>query len=420
MISLFRKLWRNKRGNALVIAGAALPLVIGSAGLASDTIQWTLWKRQLQKAADSAAIAGVYAKVQGQNVSGAINTDLSKNQNTGIALLSGYPIVNNVAQTNTTNGTMVQLAVQRPLSFSGMFMSSAPIIIASATAATVSTGVYCVVSLENTNITGITATGNSTLNLGCGMITNSTSINAAIATGSSEVHATPVAAVGDITNNDHWNGAELLPFTVAEADPFAGVNVPAFTGCNSNSNNLSISNPHDTIDRSADTGVQCVHDINVNGTLILGSATYIIDGGNFSAGSQANISCSGCTIVFTNSDPSPGATIGTVTDINGGAQLNMTAPTNQSNPLHDILFYQDRRATTGTASINGNSSSVLSGAMYFPKQTLDVNGTSNLHFNCAQFVSLIVNFSGNGTINNTCAAGYGNNTIMGQHVRLIA
>ena len=30
------------------------------AGLATDTIQWTLWKRQLQRAADSAAIAGVY------------------------------------------------------------------------------------------------------------------------------------------------------------------------------------------------------------------------------------------------------------------------------------------------------------------------------------------------------------------------
>ena len=60
MISFFRKLWHNKRGNALVIAGACLPMIVGAAGLASDTIQWTLWKRQLQRAADSAAIAGVY------------------------------------------------------------------------------------------------------------------------------------------------------------------------------------------------------------------------------------------------------------------------------------------------------------------------------------------------------------------------
>src|SRR3954453_24006559 len=78
MIKFFRKLWRDRRGNALVIAGAALPLIIGSAGLASDTIQWVLWKRQLQRTADSAAIAGVYATMQTQTVSAAVNTDVDK------------------------------------------------------------------------------------------------------------------------------------------------------------------------------------------------------------------------------------------------------------------------------------------------------------------------------------------------------
>ena len=41
MIAFIKKLWRDKRGNALVIVAAAMPLVLGSAGLASDTIQWT-------------------------------------------------------------------------------------------------------------------------------------------------------------------------------------------------------------------------------------------------------------------------------------------------------------------------------------------------------------------------------------------
>ena len=73
MISSLKRLWRDRRGNSLAIAGAALPLVLGSAGLASDTIQWTLWKRQLQRAADSAAMAGVYAKVSGQSVGSCSN-----------------------------------------------------------------------------------------------------------------------------------------------------------------------------------------------------------------------------------------------------------------------------------------------------------------------------------------------------------
>jgi hypothetical protein len=41
MISSLKRLWRDRRGNSLAIAGAALPLILGSAGLASDTIQWT-------------------------------------------------------------------------------------------------------------------------------------------------------------------------------------------------------------------------------------------------------------------------------------------------------------------------------------------------------------------------------------------
>ena len=57
MIAFLKKLQRDRRGNALMIAGAALPLLVGSVGLATDTIQWALWKRQLQRAADSAAFA---------------------------------------------------------------------------------------------------------------------------------------------------------------------------------------------------------------------------------------------------------------------------------------------------------------------------------------------------------------------------
>src|SRR5579884_2048156 len=85
MMSLFRRLWKNNRGNALLIAGAALPMIVGAAGLATDTIQWTLWKRQLQRAADSAAIAAVYDRQANDgdesNVDATVTHDLSLNLN---------------------------------------------------------------------------------------------------------------------------------------------------------------------------------------------------------------------------------------------------------------------------------------------------------------------------------------------------
>src|SRR4028119_51269 len=91
MISFLKRLRRDRRGNVLVIAGAATPPAVGAAGLATDTIQWTLWNRQLQRAADSAAIAGVFERIRNDSqaqVEAAVDTDIAINHHTGIALLS--------------------------------------------------------------------------------------------------------------------------------------------------------------------------------------------------------------------------------------------------------------------------------------------------------------------------------------------
>lgn len=425
MLKAFKKLWNDKRGNALIIAGAALPLIVGSAGLATDTIQWTLWKRQLQRAADSAALAGVYDRIANDsstaNVPNAVDDDLDRHDHTNITLAAGYPQVDYPSGTNWTVPVRVTLALQKELGFSSLFLSAAPTITARATAATVATGVYCVVSLVDTSATGIKSTGNGNLNLGCGMITNSTSLTAAIATGSSTVDATPVAAVGDIQDSDNWGGAELLPFTVKQTDPYEDVNPPPFTPCSGdNASKITVGSNVTDNSRADASGVICAKDISINGTADLGSATYVVDGGNFSAGAQSHITCDGCTIILTSSDTSTTPPIGTVT-INGGAEIDMSAPT--SGTFDGILFYQDRRApesTTIVNKINGNSDSLMEGAFYFPKQQLQINGTAGLNFNCAQFVSYVVEFAGNGSINNTCDDGYGDNEIMGRHVRLVA
>src|SRR4051812_13614594 len=96
MIGSMKRLWKDRRGNALAIAAAAFPLLVGAAGLAADTIQWTLWKRELQRAADSAALAGVYDRVATGVKTGTtavVNHDLTINHHTGIGLVAGYPEV---------------------------------------------------------------------------------------------------------------------------------------------------------------------------------------------------------------------------------------------------------------------------------------------------------------------------------------
>src|SRR6478609_819598 len=101
MIGFIKKLVGDRRGNVLAIAAACLPLVVGAAGLATDTIQWTLWRRQLQRAADSAAIAGVYdrsAAANGAttNTPSAVCYDLGKNVHTWMTLKDTSPCTGSV------------------------------------------------------------------------------------------------------------------------------------------------------------------------------------------------------------------------------------------------------------------------------------------------------------------------------------
>lgn len=452
MFGFLKKLWRDRRGNALVIAGAALPLIVGSAGLASDTIQWALWKRQIQRMADSGAMAGAYAKVRGNTVDNCSNVasatytspvayDVRKNNHlpqTPVCSATNPPSTG--GYTADANAVRVTVSMQRALSFSGMFMTAAPNITGTATATIVPGGKYCVVSLESTSATGITATGNADVDLGCGMITNSTSMTAAVATGSSVVNASPIAAVGGIAASNNWSsGTVLQPFTIAQPDPFADVYPPVSTDYPSgNCPNLRQNQPSDNISASSfnsanytaligtSAGAMCFNDISISGTVTFpANSVIVIDGGSLSIGAQAHVSCDGCTFVLTNRSST--GSIGNV-NINGGANLNLSAPgtdaTGIASTYEGILIYQDRRATDGTSAnnqstINGNATSFLQGAFYFPSQQLTFNGTAGMSTECLQLVARRVYYSGNLDISNTCPADSGADAFQGRKVRLV-
>lgn len=434
MMSYFKKLWRDRRGNALVIAGAALPLVIGSAGLASDTIQWALWKRQLQRVADSAAEAGVYAKVAGGGVGTCTNVtnpaytqpvayDISRNNYTGstpTCVITNPPPTGTYATDNMA--VKVDLSMQRSLSFSGMFMSAPPTISASATATIVPSGSYCVISLETAPVTGIDATGSTNVNLGCGMITNSPSMTAAVATGSSNVGASPIAAVGGIPASTHWaTGTVLQPFTVQQADPFGSVPLPTPSGCTG----FPTNHTHDVVSIANPTGTLCFNStMDINGDVTLASGTYILDAG---AGvnmtnSNASLTCSHCTIIMMNSS---GGTVGGV-NINGG-KLAITSPNTgctigNAGCYDGMSFYQSRNAASDNSIlINGNASSSIEGALYFPKADITFSGTSGMTTDCMQIVAKDVQFTGNSAVSNHCDSTVGGgHSFAGKKVRLVA
>ena len=413
MRNIFREIWEDKRGNSLIIAGAALPLLLGSAGLATDTIQWALWKRELQRAADSAAIAGVYdrqaAKGGTSNTLAAVNKDLTLNQQTGMTLEAGYPVVTFPADSGSNrNQVNVELAVKRPLSFSAMFMDSAPLIRATARAAAVgSTGEFCVLSLQNNSKTGIQATGNAVINMDCGMMTNSTAINAAAGQGSSQVIATTLAAAGGIQQSSNWQVQTYQPYSPPLEDPYADLEPDSSdtSTCPNNPPNLTINNSNDGL---IVNGGACYGSLSINSnrSLTLQNGTYFIHGGGVNV--QGTLNLINATLVLSNKDlAATSATIGSLT-MNASGQINATAPT--TGKWSGMAIYQDRRATdnspTGNISanspnvINGNSTNKITGVVYFPNQQLTYNGTGTGSATCTQFVAKRIYWSGNSGINN--------------------
>ncbi len=421
MRNIFRKLWNDDRGNALIIAGAALPLLVGSAGLATDTIHWTLWKRELQRAADSAAIAGVYERLDTnstETVPTVVDHDLELNNHTGkiggvaIAMEDDYPKVEYPANDgDKVNQVKVELAVRKVLPFSAMFMDEAPLIRAEATAASVpGSDEFCVVSLEtNAKNTGILISGNAGITMDCSFMSNSPSANSAYAKGSAEVYAKSVAAVGGIQESTNWHVDNYDPYSPEVKDPFLNVTpAPGDMKCagkwktqgNKTTWENEVLSETTNFDDSKDSNgnkANCWTSMSVGSgqALTLPDGTYYINGGD--AFIQGDLTCASCTIVLTNKSTAPDAPIGQF-KVNADADINITAPSGSTEYYKGIAIYQDRRAKDGASmvnKINGNSASKITGALYFPNQELQYNGGGNTAGTCTLFVSRRIDFSGN-------------------------
>jgi hypothetical protein len=389
-----------------------MPILIGGMGLGIDTIQWTMAKRELQRQADSGAIAGAYSLAQGADVQAAVRSDLARNNS---FTLSETVIENAPAagpEAGNARAVRVALATEMNLPFSG-FLRDGPVEIpAEATASMVSNGQYCALSLESGSATGITMWGSSTVNLGCGMATNSRGTNAVAAGGSSQITASPVAAVGVVpASNNYSAGTERISYSVAQPDPFTGLPNPTVSGNTSNGNVNS--NQTRTLNPGTYRGMD------LKGNVTLNPGVYVIDGGTLNVGSQARVSGTGVTFVLTSataaSNPNSIATV----SMNGGAQLNLRAPA--SGTYKGVLMYQDRRAplTNQSNKINGNSQSLLEGAIYMPGQEVEFTGTTGMNTNCLQLVARRIKWNGNSAITNVCPPGSGSQAFTGTAVRLV-
>ena len=79
MLQTIRKLARDTKANVLLVTAIGASSLVGAAGIGVDTVQWYLWKRQLQQAVDSGAMAGALSLYQSADVTTNATNEISRN-----------------------------------------------------------------------------------------------------------------------------------------------------------------------------------------------------------------------------------------------------------------------------------------------------------------------------------------------------
>ena len=431
LLALIRDLWRDRRGNAILIVAAGIPLLVAAAGLGVDTFSLSILKRQLQRAADSGALAGGYAMVNDADLAGietAVDRDLTINEMR--TRLSENPTVEEISwsgtsvsgATTTRPAVRVALAAPGHTPFINFFLRRTITVAAEATAAPDLQGEYCIVALYNGADSGLTISGGGNVDLGCGMITNATGSSALNVNGNPTIDAEPLAAAGGVNGA---SGSAVLENQEPEGDPLS--HIPDPPDCTTILPAISVpSNTSMTPDPAPTASGECYASMDVHGSVHLQSGIYYI-AGDVSIGAQASVTGTNVAIVIVKNgtNGSGEVTAGDLT-INGGADLNLTAPADGN--YKGVAIYRDRRATDmqdgngngqSSVTINGNSSVQITGAVYLPSTNLTWNGSSDATSTCLQLVGWKITLSGGINISNQCTAA-GGAMAFGIRVRLVA
>ena len=386
------KLLRDRAGGIMIYAAITAPVIIGMAGLSIDVGLWYAQKRLIQSAVDSAALAGslevLRSNADNDAIVAAVLADAAIN---GVGSGYGDTIAvaaqaNNrveVVITRPTPGLLSQIVFSEQINVSARAVAEAGIMD------------ECIWSL-NPNASGaLQVQGNAQVELGCGVIDNSSDDSALDQGGGACLTAEQIKVVGGADGDclDPTPQTGITPFD----DPLAQLAAPSYGACDFT--NVRINNG----DATLDPGVYCTRlSINTTGTVTLNPGLYVLDGASLSINGQATVLGNDVSFFLTENCASNDGI-----SINGGATVTLSAPSD--GPLPGILFFQDRNTPSNiTHKFNGGSNMFVQGIMYFPNQDIEFTGGNSLQSTSAIIIADEIKFSGDAYV-----GGFENSPIIG-------
>jgi Flp pilus assembly protein TadG len=429
----------DQRGAMAMTLGLLMTGFAGAVALSVDVADWYGSHRVMQSAADAGAMGGALALKNGATNSNAITAATTDAQLNATGLGAGANVNASISGSNVT----VTVSKKATLLLSGLFLSSAPTISATATAGVVQTSgssntpPMCLLVTSPSAANVVQLSGSSSIQAsGCNVVVNSTSTTAINISGNTQIYSKALCGPGGhvITGSSTLSAAETN--CPAVPDPYANITVPSVASasnpCNFTNFTTSGQNYFSYTDASGKSQSDTTGSNSING---VSQYFYYDTAGNSSSALNLTpgVYCGGIALgAYTNVRFQPGiyvlrngglTTSGNTTAVGSGVAfyltgsgtavqlqddyvdlsaqttLTITAPT--TGAMAGIAIYQDGSAATGTLTntLSGNSTINFTGLLYFGHQNVTVSGSSenqSAGFTC--MIAYTVNYSGYSTL----------------------
>lgn len=427
--AIWRRLRCDDSGSVLSFL-VVVPVLIGTVALGVETGEMYRIKRQMQGAADAAALSGSIDRLAGKDAATITATARYEAQRNGFQnAVNGVAVTVNAPPTsgaNVSTAGAVEVIITKSQSFSlGAVLSSAlgvasqsftmrsrSVAAQGTYTSTTSSKEGCIVALTSAAEQGVSFTSFNNFNSDCSIISNGTS------TSSNSSASIYMSGFNNATLKSIWTrgsfykasynsftptGEVKVNQTSAVVDPYASLPTPSPGTCGYTNFSRSSSSSV-TLVPGTYCGGLAVSSVN---NLYFTPGIYYVANGDLYLTSVNNVTCPTCTadngvaIVLTQ-------TTGNNSDI-GGVKISsdnniaLNAGKTNTGTYTGVLFYQDRRATTGTMTstskiftISSLNTVTLNGAIYFPNNRIDISSVNNVGSStngCTIWIGRYIKFS---------------------------
>ncbi len=401
----------GRRGAVAVLVALMLVMIIGFVSLGTEVVLLLLTSRQMQSAADAAALGGVTAQLSGQPsdytqeaFALAAAAGFVNGQNGTTVAVNSPPTTGDYK--GSTGAVEVLIAQPQTLALANVVHPGPITVSARAVAQVAGGGAYCVFALDPSACGAVAISNNVTIQPApcddqCGVAANS-SCNTAITLQNNAAINGPVSTVGNwsLASNAALNCLPKTNHASAQLDPYLMVPLPPspVPACS------PVAGCPNTCTKAC-TGTSTTVNLNPghypfgwnygnNVTLNLASGVYYIDQ-QLTLKNNVTVNATGGVTLIINGNYQ--ITLG------NNATFNITAPT--SGPTAGLAMASIRTATASVTQEFGNNVTLnIKGALYFPNQIfkIDNNGAINGPI-CAQVIARIVQMQNNAALKDECA-----------------